>query len=216
MIVSWLSLFLPPESIPGRTGMAMTTLLTLAAMFGAVRQNTPKVEIIMSHTFQIVPCSGQLCLCPRCLDVQLHSFCLLHSSGICNNLKVCLYFQRAPLFFSNNSLMYRKTKPEEEEFCKESLNGECSNSIGIQTIECNTFDSDKSNVFVEEGQSQQQRRRPRLFSFSSEIVLHLFILSRFCPMLRRRGTAQCRPRELKNVHCPHNHKYACLNNAKFY
>ena len=46
VIVSWLSLFLPPESIPGRTGMAMTTLLTLAAMFGAVRQNTPKVTII--------------------------------------------------------------------------------------------------------------------------------------------------------------------------
>ena len=46
VIVSWLSLFLPPESIPGRTGMAMTTLLTLAAMFGAVRQNTPKVSYV--------------------------------------------------------------------------------------------------------------------------------------------------------------------------
>ena len=45
VIVSWLSLFLPPESIPGRTGMAMTTLLTLASMFGAVRQNTPKVKL---------------------------------------------------------------------------------------------------------------------------------------------------------------------------
>ena len=37
VIVAWLSLFLPPESIPGRITMAMTTLLTLAAMFGAVR-----------------------------------------------------------------------------------------------------------------------------------------------------------------------------------
>ena len=37
VIVAWLSLFLPPESIPGRVTMAMTTLLTLAAMFGAVR-----------------------------------------------------------------------------------------------------------------------------------------------------------------------------------
>ncbi|TRY72703.1 hypothetical protein TCAL_16186, partial [Tigriopus californicus] len=36
VIVAWLSLFLPPESIPGRVTMAMTTLLTLAAMFGAV------------------------------------------------------------------------------------------------------------------------------------------------------------------------------------
>ena len=39
VIVAWLSLFLPPESIPGRVTMAMTTLLTLAAMFGAVRYN---------------------------------------------------------------------------------------------------------------------------------------------------------------------------------
>ena len=37
VIVAWLSLFLPPESIPGRITIAMTTLLTLAAMFGAVR-----------------------------------------------------------------------------------------------------------------------------------------------------------------------------------
>ena len=35
--VASLSLFVPPESIPGRVTMAMTTLLTLAAMFGAVR-----------------------------------------------------------------------------------------------------------------------------------------------------------------------------------
>ena len=38
-----MSLFLPPECIPGRVAMAMTTLLTLAAMFGAVSQNTPRV-----------------------------------------------------------------------------------------------------------------------------------------------------------------------------
>ncbi|CAB4065749.1 GRGLCN [Lepeophtheirus salmonis] len=36
VFVAWLSLFLPPQSIPGRITMAMTTLLTLAAMFGAV------------------------------------------------------------------------------------------------------------------------------------------------------------------------------------
>ena len=40
VIVAWLSLFLPAESIPGRVTMAMTTLLTLAAMFGAVRYGT--------------------------------------------------------------------------------------------------------------------------------------------------------------------------------
>ena len=46
VIVAWLSLFLPPEAIPGRVTMAMTTLLTLAAMFGAVRQNTPSVSYV--------------------------------------------------------------------------------------------------------------------------------------------------------------------------
>ena len=44
--VAWLSLFLPPECIPGRVAMAMTTLLTLAAMFGAVSQNTPRVSYV--------------------------------------------------------------------------------------------------------------------------------------------------------------------------
>ena len=45
VIVAWLSLFLPPESIPGRITMAMTTLLTLAAMFGAVR-SVPTVHVL--------------------------------------------------------------------------------------------------------------------------------------------------------------------------
>ena len=56
VIVSWLSLFLPPESIPGRTGMAMTTLLTLAAMFGAVRQNTPKVSYVSALDVWMCSC----------------------------------------------------------------------------------------------------------------------------------------------------------------
>ena len=46
VIVAWLSLFLPPQAIPGRVTMAMTTLLTLAAMFGSVRQNTPRVSYV--------------------------------------------------------------------------------------------------------------------------------------------------------------------------
>ena len=46
VIVAWLSLFLPPQAIPGRVTMSMTTLLTLAAMFGSVRQNTPRVSYV--------------------------------------------------------------------------------------------------------------------------------------------------------------------------
>ena len=36
VVVAWLSLFVPPESVPGRVGMGMTTLLTLTAMFSSV------------------------------------------------------------------------------------------------------------------------------------------------------------------------------------
>ncbi|OXA56740.1 Gamma-aminobutyric acid receptor subunit rho-2 [Folsomia candida] len=37
IIVSWLSFLVPPESVPGRMALCMTTLLTLTAMFSAVR-----------------------------------------------------------------------------------------------------------------------------------------------------------------------------------
>ncbi|KAF4513867.1 UNVERIFIED_CONTAM: hypothetical protein B566_EDAN017194 [Ephemera danica] len=36
VIVSWLSFLVPPESVPGRMAICMTTLLTLTAMFAAV------------------------------------------------------------------------------------------------------------------------------------------------------------------------------------
>jgi len=46
VILAWLSLFIPAESVPGRVGMGMTTMLTLTAMFSSVRQNVPKVSYI--------------------------------------------------------------------------------------------------------------------------------------------------------------------------
>merc|ERR1719342_130974 len=46
VILAWLSLFIPVESVPGRIGMGMTTLLTLTAMFSSVRQNVPKISYI--------------------------------------------------------------------------------------------------------------------------------------------------------------------------
>ena len=42
VVLAWFSLFIEPESVPGRVAMGMTTLLTLTAMFSAVRQNVPK------------------------------------------------------------------------------------------------------------------------------------------------------------------------------
>ncbi|XP_071742936.1 glycine receptor subunit alpha-4-like [Lepeophtheirus salmonis] len=73
VIVAWLSLFIPPESIPGmythltlkymiisstlgRVGMSLTTLLALTAMFGAVRSNVPKVSYVSYLDIWIVTC----------------------------------------------------------------------------------------------------------------------------------------------------------------
>jgi len=46
VVLAWLSLFIPAESVPGRVGMGMTTLLTLTAMFSSVRQSVPRVSYI--------------------------------------------------------------------------------------------------------------------------------------------------------------------------
>jgi hypothetical protein len=61
VIVAWLSLFLPPESIPGRVTMAMTTLLTLAAMFGAVRYDIySSINEMMSEALRYIGCNDIL------------------------------------------------------------------------------------------------------------------------------------------------------------
>ena len=44
-ILGWMSLFIPAESVPGRVGMGMTTLLTLTAMFSAVIINPRKMFV---------------------------------------------------------------------------------------------------------------------------------------------------------------------------
>ena len=85
--LSWLTLFVSPESIPGmkcfmqiqkptikkkysliqeiisiekyfsgRIGMGMTTLLTLTAMFGATRQNVPRVSYVSYLDIWMVTC----------------------------------------------------------------------------------------------------------------------------------------------------------------
>jgi len=46
VVLAWLSMWIPPESVPGRVGMGMTTMLTLTAMFSSVRQNVPRVSYI--------------------------------------------------------------------------------------------------------------------------------------------------------------------------
>ncbi|KAG8229278.1 hypothetical protein J437_LFUL009639 [Ladona fulva] len=56
VIVSWLSFLVPPESVPGRMAICMTTLLTLTAMFAAVRQNTPSVSYVKGLDIWMVVC----------------------------------------------------------------------------------------------------------------------------------------------------------------
>ncbi|XP_046397112.1 glycine receptor subunit alpha-4-like [Ischnura elegans] len=56
VVVSWLSFLVPPESVPGRMAICMTTLLTLTAMFAAVRQNTPSVSYVKALDIWMVVC----------------------------------------------------------------------------------------------------------------------------------------------------------------
>ncbi|XP_065341022.1 glycine receptor subunit alphaZ1-like [Cloeon dipterum] len=56
VIVSWLSFLVPPESVPGRMAICMTTLLTLTAMFAAVRQSTPSVSYVKALDIWMVAC----------------------------------------------------------------------------------------------------------------------------------------------------------------
>jgi len=56
VIVAWLSLFVPAESVPGRVGMGMTTLLTLTAMFSSVRQNVPRVSYVSLLDIWMLSC----------------------------------------------------------------------------------------------------------------------------------------------------------------
>merc|ERR1712241_138670 len=56
VVLGWLSLFIPSESVPGRVGMGMTTLLTLTAMFSSVRQNVPRVSYISYLDIWMLTC----------------------------------------------------------------------------------------------------------------------------------------------------------------
>ena len=135
VIVAWLSLFLPPESIPGRVAMAMTTLLTLAAMFGAVRQGTPKYgtgSIIKWYNIIHSQPQGQLCLCSRHLDVRLHHLCLLHAPWVCSrplvNSLIC-WIRFSTYLFRFLSLIYRKKDQKTEDEEEDNKNGERTGSL---------------------------------------------------------------------------------------
>ena len=57
----YLSLYIPPESIPGRVAIGMTTILTLTAMFSGVRHTVPKVSYISFLDIWMVICLLYVC-----------------------------------------------------------------------------------------------------------------------------------------------------------
>jgi len=69
-IVSWLSHLVPPESTPGRMAICVTTLLTVTAMFGAVKQNTPNVSYIKALDLWMI-------LCIFFIFLSLAEFCVI-------------------------------------------------------------------------------------------------------------------------------------------
>ena len=57
------------------TPQGMTTILTLTAMFGAIRHSVPKVSQNNPHPPLLVSTTGQLRLLPGHLDGDLHRVC---------------------------------------------------------------------------------------------------------------------------------------------
>ncbi|TRY61959.1 hypothetical protein TCAL_10287 [Tigriopus californicus] len=56
LTVSWLALFVPPQSIAERLAMAMTIMLTLTAMFASERQSVPRVSYVTHLDVWMLTC----------------------------------------------------------------------------------------------------------------------------------------------------------------
>ena len=78
-VLAWLSLFVPVESVPGRVGMGMTTLLTLTAMFSSV-------SITREISFHNLFLSGQT----KCSSCLLHFF-PRHLDALLHDVRLCLH-----------------------------------------------------------------------------------------------------------------------------
>ena len=92
-VLAWLSLFVPVESVPGRVGMGMTTLLTLTAMFSSVRR-TQEISFLDLFLLGQTKCSSRLLhFFPRHLDALLHDvrLCVHPRVHHCDNLHQSRY-----------------------------------------------------------------------------------------------------------------------------
>ena len=61
--ISWLSLFLPPEYVPGRTMMFMTALLSLVAMDSSARHTMPQVNYLTLLDIWMMVCMVFVFIC---------------------------------------------------------------------------------------------------------------------------------------------------------
>ena len=56
IIIGYLSLYIPPDSVAGRVAIGMTTIMTMTTMFGGVRESVPKVSYITLLDIWMVMC----------------------------------------------------------------------------------------------------------------------------------------------------------------
>jgi len=56
ILITWLCFLLPPDMVEVRIGISMTTVLTLTAMFSAVRETSPEVSYTMAVDVWMVFC----------------------------------------------------------------------------------------------------------------------------------------------------------------
>ena len=61
--ISWLSLFLPPEYVPGRVLMFMTALLSLVSMDSSAQQTMPQVNYLTLLDIWMVICMLFVFIC---------------------------------------------------------------------------------------------------------------------------------------------------------
>ena len=56
VLISWLSLFIPPELVPGRMALCVTTLLTLVTMFSRTSATAPSTAYLKSIDIWMLGC----------------------------------------------------------------------------------------------------------------------------------------------------------------
>ena len=56
VLISWLSLFIPPELVPGRMALSVTTLLTLVTMFSGTSASAPSTAYLKSIDIWMLGC----------------------------------------------------------------------------------------------------------------------------------------------------------------